>query len=51
MHGNDDYMDEDGPEFIAMINDMVRTVRSKSQPYQPASHLPDRKYIPFWDRV
>ncbi|KAJ2957166.1 hypothetical protein NQZ79_g7055 [Umbelopsis isabellina] len=42
MHSNEDYMDEDGPEFIAMINDVVRNVRSESQA-QPASHLPDRK--------
>lgn len=46
MHSNEDYMDEDGPEFIAMINDVVRNVRSESQA-QPASHLPDRKYIPI----
>ncbi|KAG2173245.1 hypothetical protein INT43_004619 [Umbelopsis isabellina] len=43
MHSNEDYMDEDGPEFIAMINDLVRNVRSESQAHQPTSHLPDRK--------
>jgi hypothetical protein len=29
MHGDEDYMDEDGPEFIGMINDLVRNVRTE----------------------
>jgi hypothetical protein len=29
MHGDEDYMDEDGPEFIRMINDLVRNVRTE----------------------
>jgi hypothetical protein len=46
MQSNEDYMDEDGPEFIAMINDMVRHVRSETMAH-PSSHLPDRKDAAF----
>ncbi|KAG2177715.1 hypothetical protein INT44_008229 [Umbelopsis vinacea] len=39
MHGDEDYMDEDGPEFISMINDLVRNVRTEitTHPHDTAS--------------
>lgn len=39
MHGDEDYMDEDGPEFIRMINDLVRNVRTEitTHPHDPPS--------------
>jgi hypothetical protein len=46
MYGNEDYMDEDGPEFIEMINDLVRNVRTEITTH-PSSEYTDGKSLPM----
>lgn len=47
MHGDEDYMDEDGPEFIQMVNDLVHNVRTETSTIPPNEFSEGKHIIAF----